>query len=356
MTLNSPRTSLADQTLRSRSEAILSYLDGNAAFYIDHRTIWLKSEHPTLLSPDGLLTQIATLRKDTDRFVASMAQRLTTFPLYGTSDEIEDILISSALLPDFPDVALSSLALPSSTGYLWLEDEIRVSFTDSEDQHLHEGEEADQHTHLAWETACCAIHWEYDPEDQILYLYVYAFAEDFRESERRPPTLIPITMTQWRMGDSWAVRAYVDIFIPIWNLPLRYGIDTDEGISTAEQDMGLWARKILAIFFLFLEEPLTLQTTERISRAERRRRSKEEEAPEIQIIQLRQAKRDSTGQLEVSSSQRAYNVRWTVDPHWRNQYYASTDTHKPKYIHAYVKGPEGKPLKSKPVKIFEVSR
>jgi hypothetical protein len=36
--------------------------------------------------------------------------------------------------------------------------------------------------------------------------------------------------------------------------------------------------------------------------------------------------------------------QWWVNPHWRNQWYPSLQTHRQKWIHGYVKGPDGLPF------------
>jgi hypothetical protein len=48
-----------------------------------------------------------------------------------------------------------------------------------------------------------------------------------------------------------------------------------------------------------------------------------------------------------AESGRTYRVRWLVQGHWRNQWYPASETHRPRYIDAYVKGPEGAPLQVK---------
>lgn len=50
-----------------------------------------------------------------------------------------------------------------------------------------------------------------------------------------------------------------------------------------------------------------------------------------------------------------WKVRWLVRGHWRQQYYATEDIHKPKWISPYLKGPVGKPLKGI-TKVFQVVR
>jgi hypothetical protein len=56
-------------------------------------------------------------------------------------------------------------------------------------------------------------------------------------------------------------------------------------------------------------------------------------------------------------SGRNYAIRWVVSGHWRNQYYASSDVHRPRWIDGYLKGPAGAPLKvSQTVRVFRDPR
>lgn len=49
---------------------------------------------------------------------------------------------------------------------------------------------------------------------------------------------------------------------------------------------------------------------------------------------------------------REYHCRWTVSSHWRMQPYRSTGAVRPRLIAAYVKGPEGMPLKAPTKTVF----
>ena len=66
---------------------------------------------------------------------------------------------------------------------------------------------------------------------------------------------------------------------------------------------------------------------------------------EITVVQLRN-KEYAGGNQEPSGNTLEYNFRWMVSGHWRNQWYATEEKHKLKWIDAYIKGPEEKPLKT----------
>lgn len=76
--------------------------------------------------------------------------------------------------------------------------------------------------------------------------------------------------------------------------------------------------------------------------------------PNIQVVQLRRTA--SAPHESASVSERDWHCQWMVRGHWRNQYYASSGDHMPKYIHPYIKGPEDMPLKPSSGEIFAVTR
>ena len=63
------------------------------------------------------------------------------------------------------------------------------------------------------------------------------------------------------------------------------------------------------------------------------------------LMKVRPAHGDDGHAGNGQTSGRTYRVRWIVDGHWRNPWYPASETHRPRYIDAYVKGPEGAPLK-----------
>lgn len=73
---------------------------------------------------------------------------------------------------------------------------------------------------------------------------------------------------------------------------------------------------------------------------------------DINVITLR---RKRTSKKETDGS-REYTTRWIVKGHWRKQWYPSKDKHQWKYIHEYVKGPEGLPIKKGARRVFNFVR
>lgn len=65
---------------------------------------------------------------------------------------------------------------------------------------------------------------------------------------------------------------------------------------------------------------------------------------DITIIDLRTLRHVETEAAEPGEGRRHLTVRHYVRGHWRQQYLASTNTHEPRYIAPYIKGPAGAPL------------
>ena len=104
----------------------------------------------------------------------------------------------------------------------------------------------------------------------------------------------------------------------------------------------------------FMKQPVVTLETHHLERSERRRlvREGKPQPPEVRVITLRrlQHAKSSTGEAVD------WSHRWWVTGHWRNQWYASEQTHRPVFIHSYVKGPDDKPLAMPTKNIYVVRR
>ena len=128
-----------------------------------------------------------------------------------------------------------------------------------------------------------------------------------------------------------------------------------EGADLEYRDLSNWIRKLFFSFVAFIrQECVSIQTTQ-ASRPIRRHAPKAYTAePVIRIIQLRRRGPAING---GEAQSRDYSCRWLVRGHWRNQFYPSSKSHRPRFIPAYVKGPDDKPLKQPAkVSLFAVVR
>lgn len=79
--------------------------------------------------------------------------------------------------------------------------------------------------------------------------------------------------------------------------------------------------------------------------------------PGVQIVQLRRY--DHSQRPLAESEPQEWNVRWWVRGHWHSYWYKQTDgskTLKSRWLLPYIKGPEGKPIKPAPDRLFVVAR
>lgn len=113
------------------------------------------------------------------------------------------------------------------------------------------------------------------------------------------------------------------------------------GGGTAE-----WVHLLLTAFRL-MQTSRTTTTTEQLPIRALRRRSEEAGVAAahtpVRLVDVTERPRTQRVPGEEGAG-RSYRVRWIVESHWRNQWYPASETHRPRYIDAYVKGPEGAPL------------
>jgi hypothetical protein len=83
------------------------------------------------------------------------------------------------------------------------------------------------------------------------------------------------------------------------------------------------------------------QTTQGVDRHTRKRAMRADiPFTEVNVVDL--PRRVSSSNPQGTGVE--YTHRWMVAGHWRNQWYPSLGTHRQRWIHGYVKGPDDKPL------------
>lgn len=115
---------------------------------------------------------------------------------------------------------------------------------------------------------------------------------------------------------------------------------------------GLWI-EIQALFRL-MNQRISVVSETQAPRATRRRAKHAglDDESLVKLVKLRRAKsKASEDTREVE-----WKNRWLVDGHWRDQWYPSLNVHRQIWISSYVKGPEDKELKVKPIKAYTLVR
>lgn len=278
-------------------------------------------------------------------------ERILIGETYAVRDEIVDTLEYGA--ETIPDFTIEAHDLPSPSGFVWLERP--VVFLDRRGRNLvirAFGWHVTDMTHAASDEAeavreiakfspslagkataalgnqreaMCVVGWT-DPRDPRDHMH-----EEYVNIDRRlkaPQGLSSLVMGIWEIG--------VD---PIWadKSSARFGA-------------------FVATFLRFINEPWVDYRQMLPSRHARKRcvRTKHAE-PSIHVVQLRRALSRAHHAPPGDGPGQEWTHRWLVRGHWRNQWYPSTQTHRPKFIPSYVKGPEDKPLVVHD-KIFSVER
>ena len=102
----------------------------------------------------------------------------------------------------------------------------------------------------------------------------------------------------------------------------------------------------------FMAQKITSVERRQLPRQLRRHAPKHIAERGVLVIVLR---RVAHAKLSEPSDGHSPSVRFSVRGHWRNHWYPSENRHKPLFIEAHIKGPEGAPLRLKSP-IVSVSR
>jgi hypothetical protein len=104
----------------------------------------------------------------------------------------------------------------------------------------------------------------------------------------------------------------------------------------------------------FMRQPIVERVGHGLSRADRRRAEKLGRAAPSLFYQIKLRKRE--GAKTECGHEVQWTKRWVVRSHWRRQFFATRNEHRPILIHSYIKGPSDLPLAPLKQKIIEVRR
>jgi hypothetical protein len=98
----------------------------------------------------------------------------------------------------------------------------------------------------------------------------------------------------------------------------------------------------LRVMNRLMQERITLSTRYKAHRSTRKQAARAKlKIEDVIVVELRRRSQKSE---KEGGSQRIYTHRWVVKGFWRNQYYPTLRSHRPKYIGGHVRGPKDKPL------------
>jgi hypothetical protein len=143
-----------------------------------------------------------------------------------------------------------------------------------------------------------------------------------------------------------------------WLVVVWINSDTDLMNYTVVMEEAAVADHALQVLFVALHvltQPIVGREDYQIRKPGHGRRKLNFKPTLIRQIVLRRVVHPRQGG-ERGETLREYHCRWMVVSHWRQQPYRSTGDVRPRLIAAYVKGPEGKPLKPPTTNIFIAKR
>lgn len=131
--------------------------------------------------------------------------------------------------------------------------------------------------------------------------------------------------------------AYPDMH---WMANFGEELENAEIENTSIQDLRILS--LLLTTWLLMQQPLAEVSEVEPDRAVRKRlRRLNQEPAAVRVIELRRPKHSGS---EPGESSREYHHRWITRGHWRQQWYATRQVHRPVWIAPHVKGPEGAPM------------
>jgi hypothetical protein len=113
--------------------------------------------------------------------------------------------------------------------------------------------------------------------------------------------------------------------------------------------------KLLFTFWRFIGETWIDSRMILPDRPARKRAIRAKVNPEVRVMRLRKSEVRTTDRGDGDDAAVIWSHRWIVEGHWRNQWYPSLQTHRPKWVPRHIKGPEDRPLILKD-RVFMVDR
>lgn len=141
---------------------------------------------------------------------------------------------------------------------------------------------------------------------------------------------LPLGRSDWIIGESIET-------------PIAQGLDPLV-VASMEEDR----RWLSALWLLASQVNVSTKVTEMPDRPARRRSERVKLDPKVTVVKLRRL-REPSDHEPGDGTGREWHHRWIVGGHWRNQPFGpGRSLRRPVWIAPYVKGPEGKPLVSRP--------
>jgi hypothetical protein len=168
------------------------------------------------------------------------------------------------------------------------------------------------------------------------------FPSDFAPGVHSDKGISTVALS-WACDDSavWII-AYATVDGTNWIRPAQAGCWPFDDAEAHSHNNRMFGGETLLAAWTIMQQPFVTIRQELASRASvKRSRRARMSHTDISVIRLRRMVAKPSGE----QGSREYRHRWIVNGHWRNQYLPSRKTHRLQWIPAYLKGPEGAPLK-----------
>lgn len=239
-------------------------------------------------------------------------RRLRRSTLYWVSRDLTEL--SRVAADTFPAIPLRREEVPDTDGLLVFAAALALNQSEAEGDIM-----------------CIAVQWSIDEHDR-LNVVPYLSPEDWLNvaplREFFGEEILKVIASLETMGSP---------IVPVESASVAF--------DAVPAEHHLFLRGLRSVWAL-ARQRLAVTESHAMDRASRRRATRAAiEFPDVQIIKLRRARQT----IEVQDSDEvAYPVdwshRWIVGAHWRNQWMPGSQSHEPRWIAPYVKGPDDKPL------------
>lgn len=237
--------------------------------------------------------------------------------------------LTEQVVKTMPDEALLASDLPSRAGFVVLNNP-------QTQQHIDENDDAiETPIHIYLWTGINVIVDGGDRQN-VLFTSYTTVGVNFKN-----PVVIPPSSPRFVLCGSFMLELGYKINDAFAHVPTTDKLSQENTRAELLFMRALW---------VLMRQRLTTTTAHTAPRQMRRRFEREDHNNlwadrQIKVITLRRIEYQSKDDSETQMID--WSHRWVVEGHWRNQWYPSLEQHRLKWIAAYIKGPDDKPLKIK---------
>jgi hypothetical protein len=277
-------------------------------------------------------------------------------PLYGaptyqvTADIVDAVTAMYRKTSMAQTVSFQAADLPSLTGFLWLDKPVRM--TDI-------GEDAKELRALSWGPVTVQSSESSLQGDGIRFTVWSLDSDELASSGMVPLPGAPLQLSSSQITPFGKNLKRID-------LSLRDGKLVPPSEGKNPDDILYWAQTL----WLFMRTEIVTSQQPQIERPFRRRAQRVLGTDSVNVVLLRRVRH---GNDEIALRDIDWTCRWVVQAHWRHldSYEVPGHMAAPResdpdhcsvcdaritHVRAYVKGPDGLPLKAVPEKLYRVAR